>query len=455
MGVRKVGGSFYYEFMINAKRFYGKCKQCSTAEEAREFEAVLKKKVREMRTITNEQALLIQYRRELTGAKDISLDEAFERAMQKPTFSPIRTEHVKKVKQKIWLDFVAFVKEKFPQIRYINEITGEHAEAYAGYLQSNGRFLQDIYMQKRSGKLVKYQRKPGDNKISASNFNRRMDECNWVFRKLQKDLGGQQSPFSTSSIQRMKIGESHRRAFTVEELKTIFDNLEKAPFVKPLIIVSFYTALRRGDICNLKWREINLADGVICRTMSKTQKSVEIPILPPLMNFLIEQQQKTGGGEYVFPEYQKLYKNSYGSSISRRVKNFLDKLGIENTCQMDGVKHRVSTKDMHSFRHSFCTIAEAAGVPGNVVQSIVGHSTYRQTLHYSRHVSLTSKREKMLSIPEMSAIDTFAHPPKKWDVLDAEIINDDDQIRQELKNLVDSMSMAEVREILFKVRKQK
>ena len=45
-------------------------------------------------------------------------------------------------------------------------------------------------------------------------------------------------------------------AFTSEELKRIYDNLDD--FTRPLFMMAVWTGFREGDICTLKWNEVDL-----------------------------------------------------------------------------------------------------------------------------------------------------------------------------------------------------
>ena len=65
-----------------------------------------------------------------------------------------------------------------------------------------------------------------------------------------------------------------RQPFTEHELQTIRENFD--PFTEPLFIIAMATALREGDICTLKWSEIDFENRVIRRSkMRKTGKSVD------------------------------------------------------------------------------------------------------------------------------------------------------------------------------------
>jgi integrase len=204
------------------------------------------------------------------------------------------------------------------------------------------------------------------------------------------------NPFA--SIPKPSLLTENRQPFTLEELKTIKENLDD--FTRPLFTIAIATALREGDICTLKWNEIDLTNLVIRREkMRKTQVGVDIPIMPPLAVYLEELQGKrVDSGEYaqyVLPLHAKMYLENR-SGVSYRIKTFLEeKCHIVTLSKPAGRDRAVSVKDLHSCRHTFCYYAGLYGIPMNIVQGIVGHMTPEMTKLYSNHACLEAKREKM------------------------------------------------------------
>ena len=68
------------------------------------------------------------------------------------------------------------------------------------------------------------------------------------------------------------------------------------PYTKPIFIIGLCTGLTLGDICLLKWSEID-GNWITNKRRRKTGTALEIPILPPLANFLNEQHPLTSSGE--------------------------------------------------------------------------------------------------------------------------------------------------------------
>jgi integrase len=238
-----------------------------------------------------------------------------------------------------------------------------------------------------------------------------------IFGALADDASLIENPFS--KIPKQNNDYQQRDAFTPEELKKIGEASRAGdPFIYALFAVGMATGLREGDICTLRWQEIDLAAGWIARKMSKTSKLVRIPIMPPLRAFL-EQAAATRqpDQEYVLPEHARVYLSN-PSGIGYRVRGFLEGLEITTAKKVEGRSRRVSVKDVHSLRHTFCYLAAIHGVPANIVQSIVGHMDERMTQMYMDHASDQVKRDKLSQLPDFlgqlpqaTAVTPAAPPP--------------------------------------------
>ena len=255
-----------------------------------------------------------------------------------------------------------------------------------------------------------------------------------MFTLLAKEAGLQDNPFA--GIRRVKSDAKTREAFTSDELQTIFDNLDG--FTRPMFMMAVWTGLREGDICTLKWSDVDLEHGLITRETRKTGVEVQIPISNDLSAYLFA-IQKTDS-EYVFPKHAEMYLAN-PSGVSYRVKQFLEGLGIQTTRIPNGRTRAISVKDLHSCRHTFCYYAGIAGIPLAVVQSIVGHMSPEMTKHYSAHATLEDKRRgmKQLSFFTPKALPNPEEEPE----------------RNELRKLIDKLPIEMVRKVLRYIRKLK
>ncbi|MCC5848525.1 MAG: tyrosine-type recombinase/integrase [Verrucomicrobia bacterium] len=113
-------------------------------------------------------------------------------------------------------------------------------------------------------------------------------------------------------------GTIHRKPFTTQELTKLLEVARKDKLLYPLVVCAACTGMRKGDVCRLRWADVDLQAGVInCKT-GKTREKLEIPIFGPLLEVL-DQQPKTSND--VFPEAAKMVETkSGGQKLTRRFK---------------------------------------------------------------------------------------------------------------------------------------
>jgi integrase len=430
---KRQGGTWYYQFIKDGTRYTGRCEGAKTKREAEAYEKKIMATVERASEQKTVKALIDNFRDELTGGKKISLAEAYDLAEQKPRTRIPSAGHAA-TKRAIWDDFLAFMHGEHPDVENLIDVTEAHAQEYIALLQKNGRYEKTVSYSRGTGenaRTVTMQKSEGA--LSARTLHFYQMVCAEVFTLLTKDAGIQDNPFA--SIRRAKPDAETREAFTTEELKLIYDNLDG--FTRPLFMMAVWTGLREGDICTLKWSEVDLIHRLITRKTRKTGTTVQIPIADQLYTMLAATARTES--EYVFPKHAEMYlANSDG--VSYRVKKFLEGLGIETTRIPEGRTRAISVKDLHSCRHTFCYYAGLAGIPLAVVQSIVGHMSPAMTAHYSAHASIEDKRRGMERLPFFTQ-----------DALPAAVVEPE---RAELHGLIDTLSIEKVRTLLHTLKAQ-
>ena len=396
---RKNSKYYYYDFTIGNQRYKKVCKGCTTKAAAEKFEKEVKARINKLSQQDSLEQLVVNFKHELSHSVEISLREAFDYAMKKPKKRAATEKHIK-LKQLCWLDFVAFMEETYPDIKAMDQVEPHHAEAYIQYIRTKGRFKKTVTYTVK-GKERSYEH--ANEQLSGRTLNVYHQTLTEIFSLLHRDAGLLNNPFST--IPRLELNSEPRDAFTEEELQKIRDKADV--FILPLFILAISTALREGDICTLRWDDVDLDHKVITKKMNKTKHTVEIPMMPPLETYLKQLHAQRGEGEYseyVLPEHAKMYLTN-NSGVSYRIKKFLEgSCGIVTTKKVEGRARAVSVKDLHSCRHTFCYYAGLCGIPLAVVQSIVGHMSPEMTKHYSAHATISDKREMMKNMPEFLSL---------------------------------------------------
>jgi len=290
--------------MIDGKLYAGPCEGCEDEKSALDFEKKVRCTLSELSRQKSVRAIIENFRDELAGGiEKVSIGKAWDNYLTKPRrFS--MSERFQKLKQSQFSDFVAYLQGEYPDVKYVNQITREHAERYLRHLRDKGRYQTEIVFSNRSGQEKSSSYRNPISKLSTSTINRYHKVIREVLNLIGEDAGLTENPFSRITL--MTDEKKTREAFTQSEIETI---IREAPqFVRAIFIVGLFTALRAGDIATLRWSDVVWDHGIIRRKLSKTKNTVEIPIMQPLREFLISQM---GQDEvYVLPEHAAMYQTN-------------------------------------------------------------------------------------------------------------------------------------------------
>jgi len=144
--------------------------------------------------------------------------------------------------------------------------------------------------------------------------------------------------------------------------------ISTATHLYPIVIVALNTGMRKGEILNLRWRDIDLANRFIHIETSKSGKRRDIP-----MNDLLTETLKYGikkpGSEYVFCDEN----GEPFTRLDRSFKTALKRAGIRSF-------------RFHDCRHTFSSYWMMSGGDIYKLSQILGHSTVKVTERYA-HLS--------------------------------------------------------------------
>lgn len=164
-----------------------------------------------------------------------------------------------------------------------------------------------------------------------------------------------------------------------------FPEIQKDQFIDhltPIVLLALNTGLRRGEIFNLEWRDIDfLHHRLTVRAASaKGAKTRHIPLNRTALDVLKRWRKQTTGDGLIFPSE----KGERLDNISTSWGNLVAAADLEDFT-------------FHDLRHDFATRTLRAGADIVTVSKLLGHSDLKMTMRYA-HVNdetLTSAVERL------------------------------------------------------------
>jgi integrase len=269
-----------------------------------------------------------------------------------------------------WQRFAAWMQAHHPEIIYMRDVARPHVKAYVADMAG----------------------------LSASSFNQHVNTLRRFWRVLAEDARTTDNPWLAVSHKTVERVERRHRVLTMAEATSIIE--AATGDMKDLLAMIALTGQRLQDVAKLRWSSVDFDNGIITliptKTRRRTGKAVFIPLMPQARAIL---QSRPRIGKMVFPDMAALFDRDRGSTLAKRIRDVIENAGF--TPHEDGTGFVETTGDdgkvvkehsgqravvlvsAHSLRHTYTTIARAAGIPDAVIRSIVGHTTSAMTEHYT------------------------------------------------------------------------
>lgn len=215
----------------------------------------------------------------------------------------------------------------------------------------------------------------------------------------------------TGEVTLPKVRQKNVEVFTETELKQLARIILRRTDETGLgILLTVYTGIRLGELCGLKWQDVNAGkgmlhvqrtvervaqeDGTTCLAVltPKTESSNRwIPIPQEMMRVLKPDQRLPEtylltGGE-IIPDPR---------TMQNRYKALLKRVGVPY-------------RNFHALRHTYATRCIEQGIDAKSVSELLGHSDVRTTLRLYVHASMDYKSKAVEAIGFLNSADIYAH----------------------------------------------
>ncbi len=218
-------------------------------------------------------------------------------------------------------------------------------------------------------------------RISATTATNKIKSIRTMFTAAHKEGLCMEEP--TASLKLTRKGKAdgdraERRAFTIDELKTIREAATGE--WESMILFGLYTGQRLGDLATLRWSNLDLQREEFRLHTRKTNRKIAIPIAAPLLEHILKLESSDDTQGYVHPELAAAYEKQ-PSTLSNQFNKILADCGLRAPVSHKSkeigrnAKRQESTVSFHSLRATAVTLLHDAGVPAATVEEWVGHDS--------------------------------------------------------------------------------
>ena len=180
------------------------------------------------------------------------------------------------------------------------------------------------------------------------------------------------------------------------QLESFLEAIKGHEYWCDFFYVEVMTGLRRGEICGLKWQDINFEEnklqvkrsvsvkkgGGVSTGETKTETGVRSILMPPSVADVLQNRKQRAITEWVFPNFMHPEQPISPATAYRKLKIILKHAGLPLI-------------RFHDLRHTFATHATHGGVDPKTLAGILGHTNASFTLDTYTHV--TSDMQKAAS----------------------------------------------------------
>jgi integrase len=213
------------------------------------------------------------------------------------------------------------------------------------------------------------------------------------------------NPAKRVSILKLSAERTHRRGFTLAELRRVLDTAGDSE-MRGLILFGIYTGQRLGDVARLTWQQVDLEKGVARFIQKKTRHRLELPLARPLLDYLLTLSAPDDAALPVFPEAAAAAEKKIGT-LSNRFSDLLADAGLveARTHQAEksgrNAKRQTSALSFHSLRHSAVSLLKASGATDAMAMAIAGHESAAISRHYT-HLTADDLRATVDNLPDIT-----------------------------------------------------
>jgi integrase len=232
-----------------------------------------------------------------------------------------------------------------------------------------------------------------------------------IFKTALKDIIKNRPDYSLI-VEKVKLPKKENtevEVFSIKEQMLIENAVLNSEDNRLLgILLSFYTGIRLGELCSLKWGDIDLDAGTmsVSRTVSRTEnfeqreEKTSLIVGPPKSQKSLRKIPVPGFLIELAVE-RKLVMDREDSYILTGTETPFDPRTYQRLYKRVLKAVGVTARKFHAIRHTFATRALELGVDIKTLSEILGHSTASMTLNTYAHSLFEQKKLAINKLNDM------------------------------------------------------
>jgi len=194
--------------------------------------------------------------------------------------------------------------------------------------------------------------------------NRLLATISHMFTKaVEWDMVEEETLKRVRKVKQLPENNKRLRYLSKEECQRLISVCD--PHLKPIVLTALNTGMRKGEILNLKWENVDLRHGFILLDITKNGERREIPINETLRATLQTLTRRLDVPHVFYDPSGRTY-----NDVKRSFKTALRRAGIKDF-------------HFHDLRHTFASQLVMAGIDLTTIKELLGHKTLTMTLRYA------------------------------------------------------------------------
>jgi integrase len=161
----------------------------------------------------------------------------------------------------------------------------------------------------------------------------------------------------------------------------------------------YFTGARLGDCCRMQWEGVDLGEGTLTFTQTKTGAKVTAPLHPDLLARLNKLAGTDKPEIFILPGMANLRPGGR-HGLSEGFKRIMRKAGLDLQTVKGGGKRMFCRRTFHALRHSFTSALANQNVSSELRMKLTGHRTAAMHQKYTHH-EMDNLRAAVQKIPSL------------------------------------------------------